>query len=114
MKTTLSFFGIHPITHPMVTPVSPRPSVGGPLPAFAVFMRGAELLTDGSRRPWPTAFWLSIRKLHRCRTGRRGAGAGRWRELSHRCGRPEEGPNVVDFLRSRSIDSLDGIVVTNP
>ena len=29
-------------------------------------------------------------------------------------GRPEEGPNVVDFLRSREVDSLDGIVVTNP
>jgi beta-lactamase superfamily II metal-dependent hydrolase len=29
-------------------------------------------------------------------------------------GRPEEGPNVVDFLRSRDVDSLDGIVVTNP
>jgi competence protein ComEC len=29
-------------------------------------------------------------------------------------GRPEEGPNVVDFLRSRSVESLDGIVVTNP
>src|ERR671919_711598 len=29
-------------------------------------------------------------------------------------GRPEEGPNVVDFLRSRSVDSLDGIVVSNP
>ena len=29
-------------------------------------------------------------------------------------GRPEEGPNVVDFLRSRGVDSLDGIVVANP
>ena len=29
-------------------------------------------------------------------------------------GRPEEGPNVVGFLRSRDVDSLDGIVVTNP
>ncbi len=29
-------------------------------------------------------------------------------------GRAEEGPNVVDFLRSRSVDSLEGIVVTNP
>ena len=29
-------------------------------------------------------------------------------------GRPEEGPNVVDFLRSRGVDSLDAIVVTNP
>jgi competence protein ComEC len=29
-------------------------------------------------------------------------------------GRPEEGPNVVDFLRSRGVDTLDGIVVTNP
>ena len=29
-------------------------------------------------------------------------------------GRPEEGPNVVDFLRSRGVDSLNGIVVTNP
>ena len=29
-------------------------------------------------------------------------------------GRPEEGPNVVDFLRSRDVDSLDGIVVSNP
>ena len=29
-------------------------------------------------------------------------------------GRPEEGPNVVDFLRRRGVDSLDGIVVTNP
>jgi competence protein ComEC len=29
-------------------------------------------------------------------------------------GRPEEGPNVVDFLRSRGVESLDGIVVTNP
>ena len=29
-------------------------------------------------------------------------------------GRPEEGPNVVDFLRSRGVQDLDGIVVTNP
>jgi competence protein ComEC len=29
-------------------------------------------------------------------------------------GRTEEGPNVVDFLRSRGVDSLDGIVVSNP
>jgi competence protein ComEC len=29
-------------------------------------------------------------------------------------GRPEEGPNVVDFLRSRGVESLEGIVVTNP
>src|SRR5215208_5128638 len=29
-------------------------------------------------------------------------------------GRPAEAPNVVDFLRSRGVDSLDGIVVTNP
>jgi competence protein ComEC len=26
-------------------------------------------------------------------------------------GRPEEGPNVVDFLRSRGVEDLDGIVV---
>jgi competence protein ComEC len=29
-------------------------------------------------------------------------------------GRPEEGPNVVDFLRSRGVESLEGIVVSNP
>jgi competence protein ComEC len=29
-------------------------------------------------------------------------------------GRPEEGPNVVDFLRSRDVDTLEGIVVSNP
>jgi competence protein ComEC len=29
-------------------------------------------------------------------------------------GRAEEGPNVVDFLRGRGVESLDGIVVTNP
>jgi competence protein ComEC len=29
-------------------------------------------------------------------------------------GRPEEGPDVVDFLRSRGVDELDGIVVSNP
>jgi competence protein ComEC len=29
-------------------------------------------------------------------------------------GRSEEGPNVVDFLRSRGVESLDGIVVSNP
>ena len=29
-------------------------------------------------------------------------------------GRPEEGPNVVDFLRSRGVESLDGIVVAHP
>jgi len=29
-------------------------------------------------------------------------------------GRPEEGPNVVDFLRSRGVRKLDGIIVTNP
>jgi beta-lactamase superfamily II metal-dependent hydrolase len=29
-------------------------------------------------------------------------------------GRPEEGPNVVDFLRSRGVEELDGIVVSNP
>ena len=29
-------------------------------------------------------------------------------------GRAEEGANVVDFLRSRGVESLDGIVVSNP
>ena len=29
-------------------------------------------------------------------------------------GRLEEGPNVVDFLRSRGVSELDGIVVSNP
>jgi competence protein ComEC len=29
-------------------------------------------------------------------------------------GRAEEGPNVVDFLRGRGVESLEGIVVTNP
>ena len=29
-------------------------------------------------------------------------------------GRAEEGPIVVDFLRSRRVEHLDGIVVTNP
>ena len=29
-------------------------------------------------------------------------------------GRPEEGPGVVDFLRSRGVRELDAIVVTNP
>lgn len=29
-------------------------------------------------------------------------------------GRPGEGPNVVDFLRSRGVKKLDGIVVSNP
>ena len=29
-------------------------------------------------------------------------------------GRAEEGPNVVDFLRGRGVESLEGIVVSNP
>ena len=29
-------------------------------------------------------------------------------------GKPQEGPNVVDFLRSRGVEALDGIVVSNP
>jgi beta-lactamase superfamily II metal-dependent hydrolase len=29
-------------------------------------------------------------------------------------GRAEEGPNVVDFLRDRGVETLDGIVVSNP
>jgi competence protein ComEC len=29
-------------------------------------------------------------------------------------GRAEEGPNVVDFLRSRGVESLEGIVISNP
>ena len=29
-------------------------------------------------------------------------------------GRAEERPNVVDFLRGRGVESLEGIVVTNP
>ena len=29
-------------------------------------------------------------------------------------GKPQEGPNVVDFLRSRGVERLDGIVVSNP
>ncbi len=29
-------------------------------------------------------------------------------------GKPQEGPNVVDFLRSRGVEALDGIVVNNP
>jgi competence protein ComEC len=29
-------------------------------------------------------------------------------------GRAEEGANVVDFLRGRGVEELEGIVVTNP
>ena len=29
-------------------------------------------------------------------------------------GKPQEGPNVVDFLKGRGVESLDGIVVSNP
>ena len=29
-------------------------------------------------------------------------------------GKPQEGPNVVDFLRSRGVETLDGIIVSNP
>ena len=29
-------------------------------------------------------------------------------------GRTEEGPNVVDFLRARGVEDLEGIVVSNP
>ncbi len=29
-------------------------------------------------------------------------------------GRTEEGPNVVDFLRGRGVEELEGIVVSNP
>ena len=29
-------------------------------------------------------------------------------------GRPEEGPEVVDFLRARGVRDLDAIEVTNP
>ena len=29
-------------------------------------------------------------------------------------GRAEEGPNVVDFLRGRGVEELEGIVVSNP
>ena len=29
-------------------------------------------------------------------------------------GKPQEGPNVVDFLKSRGVEGLDGIVVSNP
>ena len=29
-------------------------------------------------------------------------------------GRPEEGPNVIDFLHSRGVEKLDGLVSTNP
>ena len=29
-------------------------------------------------------------------------------------GRPEEGPEVVDFLRSRGVEELDGVVATHP
>jgi competence protein ComEC len=29
-------------------------------------------------------------------------------------GRAEEGPNVVDFLRGRGVEALEGMVVTNP
>ncbi len=29
-------------------------------------------------------------------------------------GRPEEGPKVVDFLRSRGVESLEAVVVSNP
>jgi competence protein ComEC len=28
-------------------------------------------------------------------------------------GRPKEGPKVVDFLRSRGVESLEAVVVTN-
>ena len=94
------FLRIHPITHPMVTrKYLLAPLLCGSLPAFAVFLRGAGVTHRRfPGRPWPTAFWLSIRKLHRCRTGRRGAGAGRWRELSHRCGTAGGGAERGGFL----------------
>ena len=50
MKTTLSLFGIHPITHPMVTPKYLLPPVLVVLCLLSPSScAGLELLTDGSR-----------------------------------------------------------------
>ena len=108
------FLRIHPITHPMVTPkylLAPVLVVLCLLSPSSC--AGLELLTDGSLGgpgPPPSGS-LSVSFIDVGQGDAVLVQAGGESYLID--GRPEEGPNVVDFLRSRSIDSLDGIVVTN-
>jgi competence protein ComEC len=111
------FLRIHPITHPMVT----RKYLLAPLLLLVLCLlspsscAGLELLTDGSRGgpgPPPSGS-LSVSFIDVGQGDAVLVQAGGESYLID-AGRPEEGPNVVDFLRSRSVDSLDGIVVTNP
>jgi beta-lactamase superfamily II metal-dependent hydrolase len=105
----------HPITHPMVG----RMYFLAPLLMVLILPSPAcaelELLTGGSRGgpgPPPSGS-LSVSFIDVGQGDGVLVQAGGESYLID-AGRPEEGPNVVDFLRSRSVDSLDGIVVTNP
>ena len=105
----------HPITHPMVG----RKYLLAPLLLVLILLSPAcaelELLKGGSRGgpgPPPSGS-LSVSFIDVGQGDGVLVQAGGENYLID-AGRPEEGPNVVDFLRSRGVDSLDGIVVTNP
>src|SRR5215204_6948129 len=107
--------GNHPITHSMVGVrylLSPLLVV---LIVLCAACAELELLTGGSRggpTPPPSGS-LSVSFINVGQGDGVLVQAGGESYLID-AGRAEEGPNVVDFLRSRGVDSLDGIVVTNP
>jgi competence protein ComEC len=107
--------GNHPITHSMVG----VRYLLSPLLVVLIVLSGAcaelELLTGGSRggpTPPPSGS-LSVSFIDVGQGDGVLVQAGGESYLID-AGRVEEGPNVVDFLRSRSVESLDGIVVSNP
>jgi competence protein ComEC len=107
--------GNHPITHSMVG----VRYLLSPLLVVLIVLCGAcaelELLTGGSRggpTPPPSGS-LSVSFIDVGQGDGVLVQAGGESYLID-AGRAEEGPNVVDFLRSRSVESLDGIVVSNP
>ena len=110
-----TFFRVHPITNLMVT----RKYLLALLLLVLILLSPScaelELLTGGSRGgpgPPPSGS-LSVSFIDVGQGDAVLVQAGGESYLID-AGRPEEGPNVVDFLRSRSVDALDGIVVTNP
>src|SRR5215218_6304081 len=107
--------GNHPITHSMVG----VRYLLSPLLVVLIVLSGAcaelELLTGGSRggpSPPPSGS-LSVSFIDVGQGDGVLVQAG-GEEYLIDAGRAEEGPNVVDFLRSRGVEDLDGIVVSNP
>ena len=71
------------------------------------------LMPDATGGAPPSTLRLALGELHSRRAGRRVLVQAGGEDYLLDAGRAEEAPEVVDFLRSRGVEDLEGIVVSN-